>query len=57
MTAAAIRAEFNKVRDAAAAAGNVDAVARIELAREYFTNADFRKFVEDAVWQINEVRS
>lgn len=51
MTATEIRAEFDKVRDAAAAKGDADAVARIELAREYFTNPAFRKALEDHVWE------
>lgn len=54
MTVQEARVEFNKVCSAAAAKGDHAAVARIELAREYFTNAAFRKTVEDHAWQINE---
>jgi hypothetical protein len=28
-----------------------DAIARIELAREYFTNPSFRKALEDHLWE------
>lgn len=31
---------------------DLDRIARIELMREYFTNADFRKVLEDHVWEV-----
>lgn len=45
------RAEFNKARAAAEANGDADRVARVELAREYFTNPKFRKALEDHLWE------
>jgi hypothetical protein len=35
-------------------AKNADQVARIELAREFFTNPAFRRALEDHVWSINK---
>jgi hypothetical protein len=34
-----------------------DAIARMEIAREFFTNPDFRKALEDHTWQANEKNS
>lgn len=34
-------------------AKDADTRARIELAREYFTDAAFRRALEDRVWAIN----
>lgn len=48
---ATIRRQFDKVRDAAVAKGDLDAAARIELAREFFTNPAFAKALADHVWQ------
>ena len=48
MTNQAAREIFNQ---AAAAQTDADAIARIELAREYFTNPTFRAALEKMVWQ------
>jgi hypothetical protein len=32
---------------------DANAIAKIELAREFFTNASFRKALENHVWQLN----
>lgn len=48
-------AEARKVLDTAAAnarkAGKHDEAARIEVVREYLTNADFRQKLRDFVWE------
>lgn len=54
MTNQEIRNGFNQMIAAAAAAGNQDAVAKFELAREYFTNQEFRAGLQDHVWAINQ---
>jgi hypothetical protein len=51
MTNQAAREVFNA---AIAAQTDADKIARIELAREYFTNPTFRKALEDHVWQLNQ---
>jgi hypothetical protein len=56
MNEADIRAGFNRMIEAAAASGNDEAVARMEIAREYFTNPAFKAFVQDEVWRINTTR-
>jgi hypothetical protein len=56
MNEAKIRAGFNRMIEAAAAAGNDEAVARMEIAREYFTNPAFKAFVQDETWRINTTR-
>lgn len=53
MTNEAAREIFNQ---AIANTTEADQIARIELCREYFTNPKFRKFVEDATWEINRGR-
>ena len=45
------KATFNQMADTFRAAGDMDRVARIELAREFFTNPDFRKALEDHLWK------
>ena len=47
------RAVFTQAAASAAAKGDAEAVNRIELAREYFTNPDFRSAMERFVWSIN----
>lgn len=47
MTNQAAREVFNQ---AIAATKDADQVARIELAREYFTNPTFRKALADHLW-------
>ena len=49
-----IRQGFNQMIAAASARGDKDAVARMELAREYFTNQAFKAALQDHVWQINQ---
>lgn len=53
MTTEEIRTGFNQMIAAAAATGNNEAVAKFELAREYFTNEAFRTGLQDHVWNIN----
>jgi hypothetical protein len=53
MTNEQARAVFNQ---AIAAANDADQIAKLELAREYFTNSDFRKGLEQHVWEINSAR-
>ena len=48
MTTNQAREIFNQ---AAANATDADAIARIELAREYFTNPTFRKALADHLWE------
>jgi hypothetical protein len=31
-------------------------IAHLELAREYFTNPDFRAHLEEYLWQLNQAR-
>lgn len=50
MTTTEMKAEFNKVIEGAASLGKADAVARLELAREFFTNPDFAKNLADHLW-------
>jgi hypothetical protein len=54
MSKTEIRTGFNQMIEAAKAAGNADAVARMELAREFFTNENFKRDLQDYVWQINQ---
>ena len=54
MTNQAIREGFNQMISAAAAAGNADAVARMELASEFFTNTEFKAALQEHVWQVNQ---
>jgi len=42
---------FDQMIAAARAAANPDAVARLELAREYFTNPAFKQALEDSTWE------
>lgn len=44
-----INAEIVKKRD------NPEQVARLEIAREYFTNPEFKQYLEDTVAEINGV--
>lgn len=52
MTQNEIRTGFNQIIKAAQAAGNQDAIARMELAREYFASDAFKKALQDHVWSI-----
>ena len=53
MTTTEIRAGFNQMIAAAQAKGDADAVARMEVCREYFTNPAFKAALQDEVWLIN----
>ena len=53
MTNQEIRNGFNQMIAAATAAGNADAVAKFEVAREFFTNPAFKAYVQDTTWAIN----
>jgi hypothetical protein len=53
MSQTEIRQGFNQMIAAAVAAGDHDAVARMEVAREYFTNPEFKSALQDHLWQIN----
>lgn len=50
MTTAEMKAEFNNVIDGATGLGNAHAVARLELAREFFTDPDFARKLADHLW-------
>ena len=50
MTNEAAKQVFNQVL---ATQTDADKIAKIELAREFFTNPAFRKSLEDHVWQLN----
>ena len=46
----AAKAIFNQV---IAQQADADKIAKLEIVREFFTNPDFRKYLEDTAWQIN----
>lgn len=48
MTNQAAREVFNQVL---ATQTDADKIAKLELAREYFTNPDFRKALENHLWE------
>jgi hypothetical protein len=48
-----IRTGFNQMIAAASAAGDHDAVARMEVAREYFTNENFKRGLQDHLWNMS----
>ena len=50
MNTAEIREAINKM---IAKSTDADRVAGLELAREYFTNPEFRKALEQATWEAN----
>jgi hypothetical protein len=54
MTNQEIQTGFNQMIAAASAAGNHGAVARMEVAREFFTNEAFKTVLQDHVWAINQ---
>lgn len=47
------RENFNQVAERYRQAGNHDQAAKVELIREYLLNKEFRRALEDHVWQIN----
>lgn len=51
MTTQEAREIFNQAAAAALTKGDADAVANIELCREYFTNPKFRNWLEDHSWE------
>ena len=53
MTTNQARKVFNQM---IAATADADQVAKLELAREFFTNEAFRKAMADKVWEINQGR-
>jgi hypothetical protein len=57
MSQTEIREGFNQMIAAASAAGDMDAVARMELAREFFTNTEFKVALQDHVWRLNQERA
>lgn len=50
MDSKAILTGFNQMIQAAAKVGDHDAAARMEVAREYFANPEFRAALQGAVW-------
>jgi len=54
MTTAEARAHIDAWAAAHRAAGNHDRAAEIELAREYFTNPEFRAALAAHVWKLNQ---
>jgi hypothetical protein len=52
ITKTEIREGFNQMIEAAAA-GDYDAVAKFELAREFFANDEFKFALQDHVWELN----
>ncbi len=56
MTTQQAREVFNRAVQAAQASGDHDAVANIEICREYFTNPEFRKALADHLWNTRDGR-
>lgn len=54
MSSTEIRTGFDQMIQAARAAGDHDAVARLEVAREYFTNPDFKQGLQDHLWNMRK---
>lgn len=51
MTDQEIRTGFNQMIAAAKTAGDQDAVARLEIGREFFANPEFKIALQERVWQ------
>ena len=51
MTTEQAKAIFNKAIESAK---DADQIARIEICREYFTNPEFKKGLENYVWNLNK---
>lgn len=51
MTASDAKAIFNK---AIAATTDADAIARLELVREYCTNPEFKMALQDHLWEMSQ---
>jgi len=47
------QAEIEKAIEKNTAAGDMDKVAELEIALYYFTDADFRRKLEQFVWEAN----
>ncbi len=47
------RTVFDQAAAEALRQGDADRASRLELAREYFTNPEFKKALESFVWSIN----
>lgn len=56
MTRSEIRAGFDQMVSAATAAGDADAAARLEIAREFFTNEAFKRALQDHTWELTQAR-
>ena len=52
MTTQQIREGFDRMIEAAAKVDDKDAVSRMELAREYYTNPTFKAALEDHLWRL-----
>ncbi len=52
MTATELKTAFNIIITKAAAAGHD--VSKMEVAREYFTNPEFKANLQQFVWNINQ---
>jgi len=42
--------EIKRAIEAQKAAGNMEAVAKLEVALQYFTNSGFRSWLENTTW-------
>lgn len=51
-----VRKGFDQMIAAASAAEDRDAVARLEISREYYTSPGFRRALEQRIWDINQRR-
>lgn len=54
MTNEAARAIFTAAHEAAIARNDLEAAAKLEVIREYFTNEAFRANLQQHVWDINQ---
>lgn len=57
ITQTEIREGFNQMIAAASAKGDLDAVAKFEVAREYFSNGEFKAALQDYVWALSTERA
>lgn len=49
-----VLAHFTTAHEAAIARGDLDAAAKIEVLRAYFTDSEFREQVQDTLWFITK---
>ena len=54
MTDQEIRTGFDQMITAAKTAGDHDAVARLEIGREFFADPEFKTALQEHVWQLND---